>query len=228
MATPPTIAFFGTGSYLLFSLGVAKFLKETYTLPEAIVVTSSGGAIASVGFLTLQPAEFDDVAVNIATIFGRLYKDPLAWFRLNSTYREILATVVTVDRLPLLQNRLQIATTTLPFFKHKVYTGPFKTVDDVITNLQASAYIPIYFPRGPYKGHLFDVDAGLTMHAVDYSSSVIVSPKYKPGADVYWGKEKIQDSRFRSTEQHLEFYRFGYERAKEQVGQINVKLTAKK
>lgn len=226
MNPPPTVAFFGTGGYLLFSLGVAKFLKERYGLEQATAVTSSGGAVAAISLLTLDVSEFDDLAERIATKMGKLHRDPLAWFKLGKTYREVLAMVVTPEVLPLLRNRLQIATTVLPWFKKKIYSEPFHSVQEIILHLQASAYIPGYFPQLPSWCHLADVDAGLTMHTADYTGSVIVSPKYKTGVDIHLPiqKEKLSVLKAFPYEKLMEIYETGYERAKQEVVKLDVKL----
>jgi hypothetical protein len=220
----PAIQFLGTGSFFLFSLGVAKYLRKHYQLPGVQVLASSGGALAAIAFLTLRNDEFDDLAARLAILFGRLHGKPLALLQVNRYYREALELVVTEKTLPLLRKHLQIAVTTLPFLRRKVYIGPFATVAEVIEDLVASAYIPLYFLHFPAHGHWLEVDGGAAWSPIDYSRSLVVSAKYKPYSDIYITQQKISSYHFWSSEQLTTLYHLGYSRAGQRVSRIEEKL----
>ena len=70
----PTVYFTGTGTLFMFSLGVAKYLKEHYHWNKATVLTVSGGGVASSALLCLPPEQFDYLAVELAKMIERLPK----------------------------------------------------------------------------------------------------------------------------------------------------------
>ena len=209
------IYFAGTGTLLMFSLGVAKYLKERYDVRNTQVLTVSGGGIAGVALLTLEPYEFDHVAEQIASTFAPLYRNPLANLWVGGKYRQALELLVTPSSLPLLRGRLQIATTTLPARKRKLYTGPFVTVEEVVGDLQTSAYIPFYFFRLPYLRHWLEIDGGASPSEYDSSTTLVVGVGYSPEADVWLTRERMDSLVFRSYEEQMDLYRLGHERARE-------------
>jgi hypothetical protein len=214
----PQIYFAATGTLLMFSLGVAKYLRENYNLVSTKVLTVSGGGIAGVALLTLQPGEFDQVADQIASIFAPLHSNPFANLLVGKKYRQVLELLVTEGHLPLLRNKLAVATTTLPLRRQKVYTQPFRTVDEVIGYLQTSAYIPFYFLRPPYLHHLLEIDGGASPTVFDPKTTLVVGAGYSPEADVYLTKERMDSLVFRSYAEQMSLYRAGYQRAKELLG----------
>ena len=224
--TAPTVTFFGTGSNLLFSLGVAKSLKEQYRLGNATAITSSGGAIAAVAFLTLPVEEFDELAKHVSRLMADLKQTSFAWFKVHSVYRKILSLVVKPETLPKLRTHLQIATTRLPFLQVHSYTGPFETVDEVISHLEASAYNPLYFPRLPSKSHFWDLDAGVSLNPLNFTSSVNISPRYKPGIDIFLDKSKVDVLRLRTYQEYLDLYSEGIKAGYEQSQSVRVKISA--
>lgn len=209
------IYFTGTGTLLMFSLGVAKYLKENYDVRNSQVLTVSGGGIAGVALLTLAPYEFDRVAEQLSSVFAPLYRNPLGNFWVGRSYRQALELLVTPAALPLLRGHLKVATTTLPFRRQKLYAGPFATVNEVIGDLQTSAYIPFYFFRLPYLHHWLEVDGGASVTDYDPSTTLVVGASYSPGANVYLSKEHLDSFRFRSYEEQMELYAQGYQRARE-------------
>ena len=209
------IYFDGTGTLLMFSLGVAKYLKENYTIKK--VTTVSGGGIAGVALLTLAPYEFDNVAEQIASIFAPLHRNPLANVWVGGKFRQVLELLVTRSSLPLLRGKLQIATTVLPTRRRKLYTEPFATVEEVISDLQTSAYIPFYFLRPPYLHHWLEVDGGASKTFYHASTTLVVGAGYSPEADVYLTKEILDSRRFRSYEEQMALYQDGYDRARQML-----------
>jgi hypothetical protein len=211
------IYFAGTGSLLMFSLGVAKYLKEHYDVTNTRVLTVSGGGIAAVALLTLEVYEFDKVAEQIAATFAPLHHNPLANLWVGRKYRQALELLVTPPTLPLLRGRLQIATTTLPLRKRKLYTGPFDTVDEVVGDLQTSAYIPFYFFRPPYLRHWLEVDGGASPSVYDPRTTLVVGAGYSPEADIYLTKEHMDSLVFRSYDEQMSLYNSGYQKAREML-----------
>ena len=231
---PPHIYFAGTGSLLMSSLGVAKYLREHYDVQDLTVLSVSGGGIAAVALLTLEVEQFDEKAHQIATIldgsviaaFANNPKNAKAMkkVKLGPMYRKALEVLVTEDTLPALRNHLQIATTTIPFLDRKTYTGPYRTADEVMLDLQASAYIPKYFNRSPYRHHLFEIDGGASQSPIDLSTALTVTVGYTPESDVYLSTEDLDSRRFYTYDEHMDLYEDGYWMASELRDQIDEKL----
>lgn len=225
--TAPTVYFAGTGAQLLFSLGVAKYLKEYYPSTydeDATVLTVSGGGIAAVALLSLPLEEFDTTAARIAQLFDQLPHNPFSHFQLSAIYRHALEVVVTEEALPLLRQRLLIATTQLPSRRRRIYSEPFLTVREVVEDLQASAYIPFYFLRFPYRRHLLEIDGGASQSEVDLTASLQVYVEASPEADVFYSANPQETLRFRAYEENMALYEAGYQRASESTVAIEAKL----
>lgn len=219
-----TIYFAGTGAMLMFSLGVAKYLKQNYHVEDASVLVVSGGGVAGAALLALDWQEFDNVAQRCSQLFDLLPGDLLANYHLGGIYRRVLEVIVTAERLPRLTN-LQVATTLLPLLQRKTYTGAYDTVDQVVEHLQTSAYIPFYFLRPPYRHHLLEIDGGASVSTQELSSALRVTIAYSDEADVYYTSEPITDGlRFRTYAENMALYQAGYERAHTQRVLINRKL----
>lgn len=212
-SSAPTVQFLGTGAYLLFSFGVAKYLRTYYDTSTATALASSGGALAAVAFLSLPLSRFDEVAAEVATLFASLNQSKMPLFEVERVYSQVLRTVVTADALPLIAGRLQIATTLLPFFARRVRMDSFTSVDALLAALEASAYIPTYFqhlPRAPYQ---FEIDGGASSSTTSPRDSLIVCPKQKKGYDVTLERRYSYRLRIPTREEMLALYESGYTRA---------------
>lgn len=213
----PDVYLAGTGALLMYSFGAAKYLKEHYDFQDAQILTLSGGALGAVALLSLPLSEFDLVAEKVARLYADLPFDRFANFRLPGKYRQMLELVVTAESLPLLRGHLQIATTKIPSFQRKTYIGPFLTTDEVIADLQTSAFIPFYFATLPQRGHCCEIDGGASKYPIDSSTTLKVSVRYDAIeiSDIYLSKERQQNLRFRTYDEQLDLYRDGYRRAAE-------------
>lgn len=223
MEAPPTIQFLGTGPYMLFSLGVAKYLREHFDTQDFTVLTSSGGAIAALAFLTLELDQFDGIAERLAQLFGSLRYEKWPLFAVRRVYYSALELLATTGTMSRLHNRLQIATTMLPFFQRRVRKGPFAGVSEVISLLESSAYIPTYFHTLPDR---FEIDGGLSRSTTDPSHSLIVSPKAKAGVDVSMDNQRLNFLRVLTRSEILELYKAGYQRAEALSENIKRKISS--
>jgi hypothetical protein len=182
-------------------------------------LASSGGGIAAVAFLVLPLDQFDQVA----RYFSSLRRQALPILSAGKIYRQILEFLVTPDTLPYLQGRLQIATTLLPFFQRRIYVGPYTSVQEVIAKLEASAYIPTYFPRLP---HSFEVDGGFSRSTTDLRASLVIAPKRKATHDVFMNIRLLDYARVMQYDELLASYRMGYQLPPELIATIARKLAA--
>jgi len=226
---PPTVYFAGTGTLLLFSLGVAKYLKEHYTWGNSQVLTVSGGGIPAVALLTLTPEQFDATARRIAALFASMPGGFARVLHTGEVYQQALRYLVKPEVLPFLRGRLLIKTTQVPFVKHKLYEGPYLTVEEVIGDLCASAYIPLlFFMRPPWPGHLLEVDGALgtgEWKGHDWPETVVVGPSYTGNEDVWFQPNNwFEEIKPLSYFEQISLYNLGYRRAYECRAAIERKL----
>jgi hypothetical protein len=226
----PTVYFTGTGSLLMFSLGVAKYLKEHYTWGDASVLSVSGGGLPALALLTLAPEQFDAVAQRIAYLFASLPGGIRRVLLLGEYYQRALKYLVKPEVLPFLRDRLLIKTTSLkPCITPIIYNGPYETVDEVTGKLCASAYIPLlFFMRLPWPGHMFEVDGALgtkKWRKHDWPSTLVVSPSFTANEDVWYEKSNwLHEIRPLSYFEQISLYNLGYKRAHECRATIERKI----
>ena len=219
MARPtPTVYFMGTGTLLLFSLGVAKYLKEHYTWDTTTVLTVSGGGIPAVALLTLAPEHFDSLAHQVASLFSSLPGGVMRPFYTGEYYQRALRYVVKPEVLSFLRKRLLIKTTIVPCIKSKIYDGPYTTVEEVVGDLCASAYIPVlFFMRPPFPGHMMEVDGALGISKwkrEDWPDTLVVGPSFTGKEDVWYRKDNVWDKiRPLSYYEQMALYNLGYQQA---------------
>ena len=227
--TSPTVYFTGTGTLLLFSLGVAKYLKEHYTWDDSRVLTVSGGGIPAVALLTLPPTQFDVVARRIAEQFSQPTGGLGRLLKAGEYYQTALKYVVQKDTIHFLRDKLLIKTTQVPCIKHLVYNGPYNTVDEVVGKLSASAYIPVvFFMRLPWPDHLLEVDGAFGISnwiKEPWEDTLVVGPSYSGNEDVwYQPNDWLRKIRPLSYFEHMSLYYAGYKKAQEQYEVIELKL----
>jgi hypothetical protein len=228
----PTVYFAGTGTLLLFSLGVAKYLKEHYQWGDASVLTVSGGGIPSLALLTLAPAQFDTMAQRIAKLFADLPGGLARVLHSGEYYQRALRYLLKPEVLPFLRDRLLIKTTLLkPCITPIVYNGPYETVDEVTGKLCASAYIPfLFFMRLPWPGHMFEVDGALGTKGWkthDWPNTVVVGPSFTGNEDVWFQRDNwLDEIRPLSYFEQISLYNLGYKRAYECRSNIERKIGA--
>jgi hypothetical protein len=220
---PPDIYFSGTGMSFMFSFGVAKYLAEHYNAQNYNVLSVSGGGGPAVAFLTLQASQFDEIARRGIELMAPLSKDPFAIFRVGTLYQQGLEMVVTHETLPLLHNRLQIATTTFPLMRRKTHTT-YSTPEEVIQTLRASSYIPGFFFRPPYKTRLLEFDGTMSRSPVNLDTALRIGIKAGPNVDIYLTEDRHNYLKFPTFDEAMLLYNTGYQRASEFADVIQAKL----
>lgn len=224
----PDFTFGPSGSVALFNAGVAYYIRKYFNIAyeKATVYCISGGACGLVLLTGKNPEDILARATKSAEIMGKMKNEKFPPAVMEDYCRRSLDALFDDDAHKVIGNRVSFGTTNILTGKPVVVSSPFETKEAFINAMLASAYIPFFFLRLPYKEYPGLSDGGFSHTICPYSTpdTIRVCANMSPIVDLAYKESRVSNLDIKDTKQLMDCFWKGVEVCRENHHLIRTKL----